>query len=264
MFQLTAQEAISKPVLSPEQRNTLRYELQNLSNEMELLIRNQKSNEADIRRQEMDFSVLKVYERIPFTRDIKNLNQDLRKSASTLQIKVLNVHVTHYSKMGKKIPLTISARQPPFHFSQDQLVEAIYFIATVNAPSQEAIKHWIQSWPTEQMRLVEPDYTEAHQPLIHQIRSHTWEVNTRAFRFRNVHYPTIIPRKAKALLPRWAQKSLFTFANQEPLLWNLVTQIEALSPEAKPHYRERGQFYLNDDRMNFFLSKLKNIAQTGI
>jgi hypothetical protein len=241
------------PHLEVQEKESLRYHLEGLFNDVDLIIKNRKSRNADLKRQERDLAFLKVYERIPFKRNISALEKNLKETARDYQIQLLQFKVSGYSKPGKPLRKSQFADEPRLQIQPDQLVEEIHIQLIVKG-DPEKIRNWTQAWRQEQMRLVELE-TSDPSPSIRSVTSNQWEIRARAFRFRKIQYPNLIPRNQKEFLPQWAKKEPKHFASAEPLLWSFVSKTEALIPQAKPLYQTRSQMFLNDFRMNFFLSK---------
>lgn len=250
---ITLSSANSPPsALTAQERDSLRFHLQNLSNELELLRKNQRADARDVKRQEQGFEELKVFERIPFQENIPGLRSELTQSAKESHLTLLRFKITGKSPSPPEVPKKVSTHSNEFQFSADQLVEKIYFEAQVSGKKGD-VEQWIKTWHENQLRLTEPN-TKIPQHSIKQLRPHLWKVSAHAFCFRDVQFPTLVPRNPRELLPTWAQKDPQTFARGEPLLWNWVTQIESLIPNSEPYYQTRSRFLLNDARMHFFVS----------
>ncbi len=243
------------PRLTDSDRASVRYHLENLFNEVDLLIKNQKINRADVKRQERDFADLKIYERIPFQGDLAGLKETLTQSAEKFQLKVKDFKLVRFSGPGKPIPQWIYTDQSEFHLSEDQLVELIYFQLKTTG-TLKMITQWTQSWPNHQMRLTELDGGLSIKP-IQKGNEKLWIIRGHAFRFRKIQFPTLVPRNPKDLLPPWARIDPETFSKSEPFLWNFVKKIQILVPKTRSCYENLEQFSLNDARMTFFLSKFK-------
>src|SRR5688500_16707694 len=109
--------------LTQKEKHSLRYHLENLYNELDLLIKNRRADLADLLRQEQEISMLKVYERIPLERDLDGLQQLLKQSAKNLSIS--HFKVVRYSPSPAPPPKAVYTSDRAFHFSQAQLVEQI-------------------------------------------------------------------------------------------------------------------------------------------
>jgi hypothetical protein len=243
--------------LSLTERNSLRYNLENTFNEVDLLIRNHKADLTDLKRQERDMNALKVFDRIPFQRDIPGLKRELKKSSQPWKIQIRQVEVTHYSKPASAAPGLQTTDAPLYRLKPEQVAETIFLKLSVKG-EEEPVKKWVSSWRTDQMRLVELDLnhsSEINSQVMRKTGPDIWELRIRTFRFRSIAYPVLSPRNPRELLPSWAKKNTDLFSSSEPILWSFVTRIEALAPKARPYYKNRAHFLLNDARMNFFLSK---------
>lgn len=251
----TATAVSTGKTLSREEHDRLRYRLETLFNEQDLLVRNEKSDRSDIEHQRREFEVLKVYERIPFQEDLPGLRKSLDESARAAGVKVVSFgkRAAAASKRASRVPDSVYTDQkPPFRLRDEHLVEAIPFRARVEG-DEASVKRWIESWPEDQMRLAEPEGEPLR--LAGSEGTGRWEVRARAFRFREIKFPTLKARDPAQLLPRWAVKDPARFAREEPLLAGLVRKIRAVSPQAKPLYRHREDLILSHQRMSFFVSK---------
>ena len=97
--------AFSTPALAdltrPE-RETLRYHLENLYNELDLLMRNQRVDQADLRRQKHDFEELKTFLRIPFEEDLPGLKKNLMESSHLSGVRLFQFQFVGRSAKWKK------------------------------------------------------------------------------------------------------------------------------------------------------------------
>jgi hypothetical protein len=236
--------------LSESERNSMRYELEILFNEVDLLIKNQKSNLSNLKRQETDIEGLKVYERIPFKRDESGLKEELKRSAQAFQVTLAEFKTTR----NKDEPL-VHPRQTHLspQWKPESIAEQIGFRAVVRGP-EISVKNWVRAWKTDQMRLIELDSKDENQSIV-PLKNQRWEIYAHAFRFKPIKPPEFNPKSPRELLPSWAKRDPKSFSSSEPLLWNYVIRTEALIPKAKPYFQSRSKFMLNDAQMNFFLSK---------
>jgi hypothetical protein len=209
---------------------------------MDLLIKNQRADIADLKRQEKEMSALQVFERIPMEQKVHELHEQLILSAKQFGLLPSQFKVTHFSQPGKTIPKKVFTNEINFRITPDQLTEKIYFRIQVKG-TNESIDKWIQNWSNHPVRIVELDSRQGGN-----IQAH-------AFRFRPIRFPTLVPRKPIEYLPKWAQTNLKYFSETEPLLWSFVTRIQNLAPQTPPYYMNRARFLLNDARYSFFLSK---------
>jgi len=246
----------SIPRLSQAERASLRYKLENLFNEVDLLIRNQRVDEADVLRQEREMEALKVYERIPFTDDLEGLKEQLSESARQSGVKLERLLVLGRSKAKRRIPSSLLTDEPEFRLTPLDVVETLHLQLDARG-SESAIQRWTSAWQTEQLRLVEPAVDAPERQGVDR-----WQIQARTFRFRNIQFPALRPRPPEQLLPAWARRNSSEFARQEPLLWSFVEKVRALTPAALPLYRNRERFLLNGARMDFFLAKAMPRSQT--
>jgi hypothetical protein len=237
--------------LADSERASLRYRLENLFNEVDLLVKNQRADISDLRRQEKEIDYLKIYQRIPFQKDLPGLKENLKKSAKNFQLQLIAFSPASPVRQGLQksspLPRQIFTDQPTFQLTPDHIVDVIPFSVTI-AGNEESVQKWIKSWRTEQMRLVD-------LRSLKNLQKGKWRIEAQSYRFRNVQFPVLRPRNPREILPAWAKKNPENFSVAEPLLWSFVTRIEALVPKAKPYYEVRRQFLLNDARIHFFLSK---------
>jgi hypothetical protein len=243
--------------LSAEQRDRLRYRLENNSNELELLVLNQGSDKSDLARQKRDVEGLQVYQRIPFKDEIDSLSKQMKSSAEDQNLKLMNLKVIGRSAApAKKIPAEVKTDEK-FRLTEDQLVEKIQLEAQVTG-TKEQVKAWVDSWQEQQMRLVEPKGGYGSYPITPTKSSDgksAWIVKAQTFKFKEVQYPKLLPRDPLEVLPAEARKNPEAFAAAEPLLWKLIQKSKALTPKAAPMYEAKREFMLNQARMDFFLSK---------
>jgi hypothetical protein len=241
--------------LTLEERDRLRYRLETLFNEQDLLIRNRKVNQSDVARQQKEFETLKVFERIPFHEDTAELKNGLLEHAREYHLEVLQIQtLPRRGKAGLPIPQTVySDTRPIFRLTPDQLVEEIPFWLVIKGEKAE-IQNWVGGWRENLHRLseIEGEPTPVHPG---KAGKQAWKIQAHAFRFRDIKYPTLIPRDPVERLPTWARKNPEAFAKAEPLLWCFVTRTRAITSEARPLYRTREQLILNNTRMSFFISK---------
>jgi hypothetical protein len=255
------------------QSSQLRFRLENLFNEVDLLLRNHKADLSDIRRQEMEMKALQVYERIPLERDIPGLQKSVTQSAQESELTLSRFHVNGYTPIGGVVPRQLPSKDQVFRFTKDQLVETIDFQFQIQGSSDQ-IHSWISQWPSHILRWIELDsrtQTPSHQKAKFQkqenqrqgfqktaitpLQKNRWKIQAVAYRYRQIQYPEIRPSNPRDMLPTWARQNPKLFSEQEPYLWSLVTQIETISPKTKSAYMDRGRFLLNDARMDFYLSK---------
>lgn len=232
--------------LTQTQRDRLRFRLENLFNEMDLAIKNEKINRSDLGKQERDFEVLRVFEAIPLSENLNGLQAELVKLAEKQGLEAQNFKVVRRSKPKASPPRLVFSDDPRFKFTEDQLVEKIDFKLKIRGPKRD-IETWKTSVQNEAPRLIEFDRVSYGRGYA--------DIQAHAYRFRDVRFPKLVPRKSVELLPSWARKNQKVFAQTEPLLWELASRIEDLRPKALPLYSTREQFLLNDARISFFISK---------
>lgn len=248
----------SPPKLSQQERSQLRFHLENLWNEIHLLVLNQASEERDIRRQEREFQFFQIFDRIPFSQRIQKLREELKSTAKENGIILSKIEVTRRSTQPKPIPQQVYTDTQRFRFSQEQLTETLEIRVIGKGPIESAHR-WVESWPKQVIRLVIADTRHPSDSKVHRLDQKSWEIQAHAFRFRSIKYPKLLPRNPLELLPSWARKNPRSFAEEEPFLWSFVTRIQEWKPKAAKAYENRRQFFLNDERMSFYLLQAKEV-----
>lgn len=240
------------PRLSPVERERLRFRLERLFNEADLLIRNSAASRADVARQERDARELRMMERIPFREDLTALRRSLAESAASTGVRLERLRAGPPPPRPAPPPRELGTeRARPFRLSPEQVAEELPLRLEVRG-ERASIERWIARWKDEILRLVEP----AGEFPLERGKKGGWIVHARAYRFRpGLEFPRLRPPDPLTLLPSWARKDPAAFARLEPELWRLVQKTRAAVPRARTHYKNRRQFLLNDARLSFFLSK---------
>lgn len=253
----SAAEAPRKSRLSSAERNRLRFQLENLYNEVDLLIRNRGSDHLDLERQEREAQQLRVYDRIPFRDDIPGLKKEMTESAARFGLKLHDLKVTRRSRSGAAIPKKLTSDDPRLRLKPDQVAEQIHFEAVVTGDElvKQALGSWMESWQEDQLRLVEPEGGYGKKSFQPGKKAGQWIVRAHAFKFRDFTPPEVALRDPMKALPEWARKNPQSFAQSEPQLWDYVRKAKELAPKAKSEYATRSKFIVNDARMSFFFSK---------
>ena len=245
--------ALASGSLTDLEKRRLRYHLENLFNEVDLLLKNKKIDSKDLIKQTKSLENYQIYQHIPLERDLSPLNKSLEQSAVQNHLKLKKFQLSRTSKTPPSPPKSVYTDGPEFHFSQDQIVETLYLHLEVQG-TQAKIQEWIKLWPQNVFRLIEPDLKKG-TPVMAGIHANLWQVKAHTYRFRKTQFPSLHPRNPRNLLPLWARKDPQAFAQSEPVLWKFVTQIETLIPKTAQLYQTRADFLLNDARLHFFLSK---------
>lgn len=252
----SAQAAIQKrnaPTLSDQERSELRERLSNLWNEVELLLRNQKSLLLDIRRQEKEFKVLRVFDRIPLQERIEALEEELTQSAREHSLTIRSLKVISRSQPGPELPTEIYTDSGPLRPEEKQIAQEIR-IRIRGKGDLEMVRHWTGTWKDDLVRILEPAKKPFHRkgtPSTH------WEMEAIAYRFRDLKFPRLRARDPVTLLPRWARSNLAAFIDREPRLWSFVGRIQANLPKTEIPYQDKGRFLINAARMSYFSSRLQ-------
>ena len=246
-------ETHSAMKLQETERQSLRYHLENLYNEVDLLIKNQKADERDFNKLERHFAELKVFERIPFEANPEGLKQELKASAAEHSLELIRVSIIQKPHQLHPMPQERSTHSSLTWLKPEHFVKKIHFQAELRGEMKQILE-WLKHIKLEQMRLIdwEPAKVEAS---LKQISAHRWILKAHAFQFLRVNYPHLVPKKPREFLPAWARTDLKAFAKQEPLLWSLIIKTEAKLSTASKLYQRKGLFKLNEARLNFFLSK---------
>lgn len=247
-------EGSVKHSLSLKEKESLRYHLENIFNEVDLLIKNHRLEASDLERQKHMMSEMKMFERIPFRSKISNLKDQLKKLSKDHRLTWINFTLLPKKTVPKAPPKTMDTHSE-WRLSEENFVEVFHFKVKLKG-SQQNITQWVKS-SLNQLRLVELE-SEDPSLSIQLIGHQLWEVQARTFRFRNIQFPHLLPRNPRGLLPAWAKRNFNEFAQLEPLLWNFIVKTEAKIPEALQYYPLREQFLLNDARLNYVSQKLKN------
>jgi hypothetical protein len=247
LFLLPSSGFSAVPNLDPRERDALRSRLEAHFSELDLTVKNHRSEVRDLERQKLEIEQLKVLERIPFEEKIPELKKELAESASSFRVKVSGFQKKGHSSIGTRpVPDKIFSDER-FRLDPTLTAQEVHFTLTADG-DRAAVQKWLASLPTEQMRLVELKKLEPLNNRQFIVRAH-------AFRFRPIEFPKIEVRDPSVHLPGWAKKNPQAFAESEPLLWSFVTQARELKAQAEPLYATRRQVLLNSARMAFFLSK---------
>jgi hypothetical protein len=259
IFLLTTQAAYAAPPLGPHlkenERTELRYRLESLSNELELLILNQRSDESGRARLARDSAMLRIPERVPMKPELDSLRDELIHRARLAGLRLIRLEVLSKNKPKRPLPRELFNDTPRFRLDSDDVVETLRLKLTLGGDGPE-IEQWIQTWPKDQLRLIEPEQGYA-RPGLKQVDVGTFALKARAYKFREIRFPKIKPRDPMALLPAWARHDPEWFAVNEPLLWGYVLKIQELIPKTAVPFEKKGNLLLESARMSFFLSKAK-------
>ena len=252
---LPTQASVPAPRLAEAERNELRYRLENLYNELDVLVRNERSDDSGRARIERHFAGLRLYQRIPMEASIGSLKEELSHRASELGVRLLSLDVLSHDQPKKPVPRELLSDTPKFRIEDDQLTETFHLKLTL-AGDGPRIEEWIQTWPQDQLRLIEPErgYT---RPGLTPAGPGRFTLRARTFRFRNIRFPRLKPRDPITLLPAWARRDPAAFASSEPFLWQYVRRIREKIPETPEPFEKKGALLLDSARMSFFLSKAK-------
>lgn len=258
-------------VLTESERGSLRYHLENLWNEVDLMVRNASSDKKDVQRQEKEFKALQVYSKIPVAsaNAIKPaaVNSDLKKSAQRFGLNLTESKLLETSKPDRPIPEVMPKDAQEFRFTDDQIAQKLRMDLTLTGTKKQ-LQDWMNSWTS----VPEPEGQDKPSPnpvtpylewdpaalttLPEMISETKWKLHVVAYYFRDIQYPKLQPQDPLQLLPDWARKNPEIFKAQEPLLWGLVEKTQATIPQSLPGYETKARFALNSARMTFFTSKV--------
>jgi hypothetical protein len=241
--------------LNEAERSDLRYRLESLDNELELLVRNQRSDESGSARLDRAFEALRVLERIPLETGIDDLRAELAHRAKPSGVGLVRLEILARDKPKKPLPDSLFSDTPKFHLEPDQIAETLHLRLVISGDGP-AIEEWIQKWPEDQLRLIEPEKGYA-RPGLRPAGNGRFRLQARVFRFRKIRFPRLKPRDPVSLLPAWARREPGRFAQAEPELWRYVRRIQERIPETQAPFEKKGELLLERARMSFFLSKAK-------
>ncbi len=265
------------PHLDPVARSQLQDKLISLWSELDLAIRNRKSNDSDLQRQEREMDGMQVYQKMPLEGCPDSLRKGVIESARRFGIVAASVQVSKASRSAKPVPRIIYIDQGRYELPPDQLVDTYIFNVHLKG-LESALKDWSDAWISLPMPGEKPPAGGAEAPYLeakgaassapadevpHWRRSGPpaapipeWQASLQGFCFRKIRFPQLRLRDPAVLLPAWARKDPARFAEEEPGLAARLKTIRALIPEAQPLYASREQFLLNDARWGFFTRKM--------
>ena len=220
-----------------ESREEALFRLNQIFNELDLLIRNQRADRADVLHQKRDIEGLKVYERIPLQENLSGLERELFESTRRSGLKLGRVRVLEHSPEPEKPPEEIFTDRS-FHLSADQLARSMTLEIDVKG-AQKNVESWMTSVQDNQMRLV--------KVLDKKLKGHgvVWKLRLKSFQFRDIVFPKLRPRDPKEVL--------LLCSEPDSVLKNLAKKAQALIPRAAPFYENRREFLLNQARLEFFI-----------
>lgn len=239
-----------------KQINRIKYKLTNLKNEMELLIKNKKTNELDLKKIENEFKNFKIYEFIPIEFYEKDFEKKLELSLREFHLNLNKIQVLSKSKMKKKPPAFLYSDTPQFKLKENQLTQEIKIkILLSGEPSQ--LQSWLKkenlsflfqplSLPAFPKQTSLPGQKEMNQ------ENQSLEIIGKTWVFRKITFPKITPRNPHTLI----KKVKLSPKNLEELKL-LASEIDKKTKLALPLYHNQEKFLLESARMSFFLSKIR-------
>ncbi|MCM2278791.1 MAG: hypothetical protein NDJ89_12015 [Oligoflexia bacterium] len=257
-FFLAAVPPVHSVRASPANPASLRYRLENLWNEVDLMVRNESADRADLRRQERQFALLEVYQRIPFEDDLPGLRRQLEASAKAHSLRIRDVTLLSRSAGGRPLPARLTTDRESFRLEDSQVAQELRVeISGSGNPARAEL--WTSSLEDSLLRLVRPDRKHG-SPTVSKRPGGRWSFRGVAYRFRRIRFPQLRPRDPFTLLPSWAKADPNAFAAREPLLSDYISRIREQIPKTREAYARRGAFLLNSARMQFYL-KASNRAE---
>lgn len=235
------------PSWTPEREAQLRSRLVFLWNEVDLAVRNRRSNERDVQRQEGEFRALRLFDRIPFTDALEGLEEELNRVAPRFELANVRVRLLRREPPPPALPAEVYVDEP-FRLAPEDVGELLHLRIEGTGTREGVINLLDQRNAVVTRLLITAD------PRLPE-EAGRWWVDATAFRFRKIRFPRIKPRDPRTVLPRWARENPKDFAQAEPALWKRVESIEKLIPSAREAYPARERFLLNSARMSFFISK---------
>ncbi|MGZ3689447.1 MAG: hypothetical protein ACXWPM_04415 [Bdellovibrionota bacterium] len=233
--------------LTPAIRESLRYRLENLFNEVDLVIRNEHSDQSDLRKLERQWKSFHVENRIPLESSPPQLQAQFESFAQEAGVEITKIQILPSGERRPILPKSLCTDAPTrLKLNDEQIVETLPLLATVHA-RDTLVKGWIDRWPSYGGRLFVVDELK-------MVHSGVWSIRAHAFRFWPIAFPRLYPQKPEALLPSWARSHPGVFAKAEPRLSSYVAKIKELTPQTTAGYRTKAQVLLEDARMSFFLS----------
>lgn len=251
----------SQSELTEAQRSSLRFRLENIWNEVDLLVRNANSDRLDVQRQEREFKVFGIFQKIP----IGAVEPALKSFASAYGLNIEKLKVVDVSKPDRPLPEAVYTDGEGYRLSDDQIAERVRVELTI-VGTKDQVQQWMDHWGdvrnpehpssgAETSIYVEWD-PQASRTLPDSLPQSRWRIHAQVYRFRDIQYPPLKSREPLEILPEWARKNQVLFKSKEPLLWSFVEKTHALLPKALPQFDLKRKFMLNSARMNFFISKL--------
>ncbi|MGK5082364.1 hypothetical protein WDW37_03585 [Bdellovibrionota bacterium FG-1] len=251
--------------LTEDEHSRIRFKLEVLFNESELLLRNHRADLSDIRHQEREFKTLRVFERIPFeddahdthdthdTRHIQDLKAELAQSAQArgLRLIALKPEVKRTARFSKTPAWLYSDQLSEFRLSNSQIADETHFHLVVTGGKSKVLQ-WIQHWPEELLRLTQ---LVDSPNSIRSLGPSRFQISAKTFHFRKTSFPKLILRPPLELLPPSSRHSPDCLAQKAPVLWTLIDRIQDLRPKTKDLYSTREQLMLNSARMSFFTAQ---------
>ncbi len=261
----------TSPALGDSERSSLRFRLENIWNEVDLMVRNANADRKDVQRQEKEFKALQVYTKLPIasenTTKQATITSDLGKSIQRFGLKLGELKLLAASKPDRPVPETMPLDAQSFRFTEDQLVQKIRLTLTLNGTKKQ-LQDWMNSWnaivepesPDAPSKIAVTPYLEwdpaALTTLPEMLTENQWKVYVQAYYFRDIRYPKLRPQDPLQILPDWARKNPELFKAQEPFLWGLIEKTQASIPQSLPGYETKARFALNSARMTFFTAKV--------
>ena len=144
----TAVASLQPESLNDSDRSGLRYRLENLFNEVDLIVRNHRTDELDLVRQSQTIQGLKIYERIPFQARTEEIREQLSDSAEEngFKIRAFKLLGVNHGQDIPPVPTELYTDQKGFQLSPEQIAEPIRFRVTVEG-DKERIRTSVRDGP---------------------------------------------------------------------------------------------------------------------
>lgn len=233
-------------MLSVIERESLRFRLENHVNDLELLLLNEKADQSDRERLDLELATFRVFERIPVTPKKTELKEQVREQAKSLGCQLVEFKHSFTKSVHGNLAkeLRISFKLKPLPNSE---------AAPKCESSLNSLKIWNQQWKKRQLRIV------GFEAPIALPENHVWQVRGVAYSFLaqspNEAGISSKPMDPVLLLPSWARRDTSRFAKKAPELWSLIQKAHELTPRTLQNFKKRAYFELKRKRFEFFFTQ---------
>ncbi|MFZ9596063.1 MAG: hypothetical protein ACO3A2_08300 [Bdellovibrionia bacterium] len=262
----TEKKSKSQVVLSEltnRERERILYHLSHLWSELDLLSRNEKVDQEDLKKQEREMKALRIEERIPRSAQTGALFHALKESAAQSQLPLSEFQVISLGRpSAQTVPSQIFSDQR-LNLLEEQIVSKIQFRFLLRGHWAQ-VKVWLDDLPKHTLRYVALNRFEPLQASLKKkqrspkqesfVQESLYQVFATAYQFRIPQKLKIQPKDPRFYLPPWAKLNETQFQKKEPKVWEWVKKIDRLAAVSSPWYRVKSRFYLNHLRLNFYLN----------